>query len=234
VRLTDTAAGGMIRGTVVSRLSPRHPRRMPRPASAAVLTALLALVLAAGALGAGSRGVNEEPNVATMGSSCEASEGSVADTIFQDEISDGRFEARAPFNGVVTQWIVRLGYTSGPFQLSLSVINQLGESIYYEVKAQTAPATIDKPVTVIHAHLPIYKGEALALTSVGEGPMPICGTQHPASNNVRGAGRSMKSGESLKFLREGGLVPFEARIQPGTARDRSGQLRFLGRSFQHQ
>jgi hypothetical protein len=187
---------------------------MSRPAIAAVFMALLVLVLAAGALGAGSRGANEEPNFATMGSGCEASEGSVTDTIFQDEISDGRYDTRAPFNGVVTRWVVRLGYTSKPFQLALSVINRLGDSIYFEVKAQTAPATIDQPVTVIQAHLPIYKGEALALTSVGDGPMPICSTQHPVSNNIRTASRSMKSGESFKFFRQGGLVPVEARIQP--------------------
>src|SRR5690242_13051744 len=103
----------------MSRPHRRSSRRTPRLALAAAIVALLALVLAAGALAAkaGSGETEEESNYAPMGSECEATEASIADTVFQDEISGLVFYTRAPYDGVVTQWTVRIGYATKPIQL---------------------------------------------------------------------------------------------------------------------
>lgn len=209
----------------MSRPSLRSHRRTPRLALVAAVAALLALAFAAAALGAGDgtkAGEPEESNYAPMGSECEATESSITSTVFQDEISGLVFYTRAPYNGVVTQWVVRIGYATQPIPLALSVINQIGESDQFEVKAQTAPSAADKGETVVKARLPIVKGEALALTSVGEGAMPVCNTNHPAYDNVWSTARSMKTGESEKFFREGGFVPMEAQVERDADRDGFG------------
>ena len=209
----------------MSRPTLRSPRRTRTLALVSPVAALLALVLAAAALGAGEgpkKGEEEERDYAPMGSECEATESSFASTVFQDEISGLTFYTRAPYNGVVTQWVVRIGYATKPIPLALSVINQIGESDQFEVKAQTAPSPADKGETLVKARLPIFKGEALALTSIGEGAMPICETNHPVLDNVWSAGRSMKTGESEKFFREGGFVPVEAQVERDQDRDGFG------------
>jgi len=200
-------------------------RRSSWLALAGLAVALLALAFAAAALGAGEgpkKGEEEERNYVPMGSECEATESSFASTVFQDEISGLTFYTRAPYNGVVTQWVVRIGYATKPIPLALSVINEIGESDQFEVKAQTAPSPADKGETLVKARLPIFKGEALALTSIGEGAMPICETNHPVLDNVWSAGRSMKTGESEKFFREGGFVPVEAQVERDQDRDGFG------------
>jgi hypothetical protein len=197
-------------------------------ALAAVVAASLASALAAAALGAGQKPggkVGEEPAYELMGSDCEAEGSSFEDTVIQHDIFNSGFNIRAPFDGVVTEWTVQLGYEPPkPIPLTLSVANQVGESNNFEIKSQTAAAQVKKGANVFQSRLPIFKGELIALSSVGEGPMPYCQTDHPAYNNVWSAGKSSKLGETVKFVLLTGYAPVKAKVEEDRDHDGFGDV----------
>jgi hypothetical protein len=167
----------------------------------------------------------QEPREIQMGSECTGTSQGPADTVFQGEMTSLTFWERAPFDGVVTQWTVRIGYpTVEPSHFALSVLGQVAESKRYVVEEQSPTVTAKTGETVTKTRLPIYKGERVALTSAEGTGMPICETTHPVLDNVGSAGRALKKGETATFIQLGEMVPVEAIIEEDRDRDGYGDV----------
>lgn len=195
---------------------------------AGLAAALLALAFAAAATGADQKPggkVGEEPAFELMGSDCEATGSNFANTVIQHDIFNSGFWIRAPFNGVVSEWTVQLAYEPPqPIPLVLGVANQIGETNNIEIKSQSAPGRVDKGSNVFQSRLQIFKGELIALSSVGEGTIPYCETNHPAYNNIWNAGKSSKVGETLNFYLSTGYAPVKAKVEEDRDRDGFGDV----------
>jgi hypothetical protein len=86
------------------------------------------------------------------------------------------FFAEAPHGGLLTRWIVTIGYDTKPFLLKLSVAGKVGDRHRYYIAQQTEPKMVKRGVNVFHTRLWIVKGETIALASVGNDKIPYCST----------------------------------------------------------
>src|SRR5436190_14626273 len=86
------------------------------------------------------------------------------------------FFAEAPHGGLLTTWVVNIGYETKPFLLKLSVAGKVGDRHRYYIAQQTEPKMVKRGVNVFHTRLWIVKGETIALASVGNDKIPYCST----------------------------------------------------------